>query len=94
MATNVPGGWMLEKVAAVQLPTEVNEGFQKTVKCLQGADYTPVLYVGHQVVSGMNYMLICHQRPATLNPVEHFVKVVLHKSIEGEWLKADIEEIV
>lgn len=62
MDTNVvPGGYVFADMPKCDLPTKpvnVDAAFTEQMKMV-GATYIPVLYVGEQVVSGMNYMILC-----------------------------------
>ena len=84
------GGWEIEKMEACTLPKEVNKAFSEALGDLLGATYTPALYAAHQLVAGMNYMIICKQTLMTAYQDEHVVQVVIHQPLEG---KAQIMEI-
>lgn len=85
----------MAEMNACDLPEEVATGFAKTVNSMVGAKYVPVLYVGHQIVSGMNHMILCKQTRATADAAERLVKVVLHSApTTGEWSVDSIEQIV
>lgn len=77
------GGWYVE-VAVGSLPEKVATGFGEVFQEIVGAQYTPLVYCGSQVVCGTNYMIICEQTLTTNPPEKHVVKVVIHESLPEE----------
>lgn len=61
---------------------------------LLGADYVPVLYVGKQVINGINYMIICKQTDAVSDALEHLVKIIINNAPTGEWALGSMKKIV
>ena len=51
------GGWQATEDAAVT--EELQAVFEKALEGLLGVDYTPVAYLGSQVVAGMNHCFLC-----------------------------------
>ena len=92
------GGWELAGMRDCGLPEKVASGFSEVTQGMVGAKYVPVLYVGTQVVHGMNHMIICKQTLAVEGAAEHLVKMVLNQnddgSIAGKWSVVSIEQIV
>lgn len=93
------GGWELANMQACGLPEKVASGFSEVTLAMVGARYIPVLYVGSQVVHGMNHMIICKQTLAVQGATEHLVKMVLNQncddgSLVGKWSVVTIEKIV
>ena len=83
-------GGVGKTVTAVNLGT----GFGEVTQTME-----PVLYVGAQVVHGVNHMLICKQTLAVQDATEHLVKMVLNQNIDdgslvGKWSVLTIEQIV
>lgn len=96
---NTSGGWTLVPMEGCKLPEQVATGFSQVTESLVGADYTPVLYAGTQVVHGLNHMLICKQTLAAQGAPEHLVTMVLNQNcdggdIVGKWSVVTIEQIV
>ena len=87
------GGWELAEMQACGLPNPVATGFSEVIQHLKGADYTPVLYVGEQVVQGKNYAIICKQRIVVPNGPEHLVEFVIN-SFQDKWSVVSITRIV
>ena len=93
------GGWKLAKMKACGLPEKVASGFTEVTHAMAGAKYVPVLYVGTQVVHGMNHMIICTQTLAVQGATEHLIKMVLNQNVDdgsivGKWSVVSIEQIV
>ena len=93
------GGWELAEMQACGLPEKVASGFSEVTRAMMGAKYTPVLYVGTQVVHGMNHMIICKQTLAVQGATEHLVNMVLNQNVDdgsivGKWSVVSIEPIV
>ena len=95
MANGKMGGWELADMQPCALPEKVATGFSKVVTPMLGADYTPVLYVGQQIVAGSNHMILCKQKPVVLEPQEHLVEVILHSApTTGDWSLVSVTQIV
>ncbi len=93
------GDYKLAPMQGCPLPEQVGSGLPDLLKSLVGADYLPVLYVGEQVVHGINHMLICRQTLATQGAPEHLVKMVVNQNrddgtLVGRWTLVSIEQIV
>ena len=96
---NIQGGWELANMQACALPEKVASGFHEVTQGMVGAKYVPVLYVGMQVVHGINHMLICKRTLAAQGAPEHLVKMVLNQvpdesSLVGKWSLVSVEQIV
>ena len=93
------GGWELVEMQTCSLPEKVASGFTEATKAMVGARYVPVLYVGTQVVHGMNHMIICKQILSVQGATEHLVNMVLNQNVDdgsivGAWSVISIEQIV
>ena len=93
------GGWELAEMQSCSMPEKVASGFSEVTNALVGARYVPVLYVGTQVVHGMNHMIICKQTLAVQGATEHLVNMVLSQNVDdgsivGKWSLVSIEQIV
>ena len=49
----------VEVKESTELPSEVKDVFDDAIGSLKGVNYVPLLYVGEQVVKGLNYYVIC-----------------------------------
>ena len=100
MSNKPVGAYELADMKDCALPNPVAPGFQEVKKGLIGGDYTPVLYVGTQVVHGVNHMLICKQRLAAAGAPEHLVELVMNQCPEeggpltGKWSIVTVEQII
>ena len=59
---NGDGAKIVEVIESCELPEGVQEAFDKTVGALVGVTYTPIMYVGHQVVHGVKHYVICEAK--------------------------------
>ncbi|EBX7333442.1 hypothetical protein DS513_18155 [Salmonella enterica subsp. enterica serovar Sandiego] len=74
------GEWKVNPhMETCNLPDDVATLFTEATESLIGAEYSPVLYPGKQLVSGCNYMFICKQTLMTVQAETHIVKMVIHK---------------
>ena len=54
------GGYTI-KVSTSGLPQKVASGFDKVFKDFTGASYTPIAYLGSQLVNGTNHAVLAEQ---------------------------------
>ena len=92
-------GWELAGMQSCGMLEKVAFGFTEVTHALVGTEYVPVLYVGKQVVHGMNHMIICKQTLAVQGATEHLVKMVLNQNVDdgslvGKWSIVSIEGIL
>lgn len=61
---------------------------------LMGASYKPLLYVGTQIVKGVNHCFIAEQTLITREPVKHIVTIKINE-FDGEYtiVKGSIVQI-
>ena len=77
------GGWNIDEMRSCNLPQKVQSAFTAVTGGIVGAEYMPVLYVGSQVVNGMNYCVLAVQTIITANPEKRFVKMVINLDTKG-----------
>ena len=53
----ISGGW--EQASSMKVTDEHKELFKKAQETLAGATYTPLAFLGSQVVAGTNYRFLC-----------------------------------
>lgn len=101
MSNTIDGGYTLAPMEACCLPEKVATGFAQVLEHMTGANYQPVLYVGTQVVHGINHMILCKQTLVVEGAPEHLVKMVLNQNLDsgcsglvGQWSLVCIEQIV
>ena len=76
------GGW-----AAADDPTvtqERSELFEKALGGMVGVDYTPVAYLGSQVVAGTNHCFLCLSRVVIPDAIPKFVLVFIYEDLQGK----------
>lgn len=76
------GGW--EEVDSPVITEEMAALVEKASANLTGAKYTPVAYLGRQIVSGTNYLILC-RTVSTVDPdaVETYTFVTVYEDLEG-----------
>ncbi len=88
-ANAVAGGWTRAESPVVT--DEIKGLLEKAAESKLGAEYKPVALLASQVVSGMNYALLCRIAPVTSDPVEKYAIVHLYKDLNGN---AEITDII
>ena len=76
------GGW--EKTDSPVVTDEMKALTEKASAGLSGARYTPVAYLGHQLVSGTNHLLLC-RTASTVDPnaAETYMFVTIYEDLKG-----------
>ncbi|MBR1560499.1 MAG: hypothetical protein IJ646_09705 [Clostridia bacterium] len=93
------GGWELTTYDTAKGGDTLKALFDKAVEGLTGVVYTPVALLGTQVVSGMNYCILCHcDYTDTDTPYTGWALVYLNEAFGGEAtvtnvVELDIEEL-
>ena len=85
----------LEKFEGItKMPQEAASAWS-TVDGLVGASYKPLLYLGKQVVKGVNYFFIAEQTLITCPPIRRVVTLTINE-FEGKYelLGNSIKEII
>lgn len=85
----ITGGWTTPDSPVVS--KEVKDVLAKATEKLTGATYTPVAYLGSQVVAGTNHRILCTMKPATKKAKKTYVIVTVYEDLEGN---AEITEIL
>ncbi len=75
------------------LPQKLASGVSGVLGNLTGAEYGLLLYVGTQVVNGVNHLFIARQTLTTLGGEQHLVKLIIHEKDE-KFALSSIEVIV
>ena len=76
-------GWSFVDFPAIELPEALQKGFDDNFG-LVGASYQPILYLGTQVVAGLNHLVLCKITLVTAEPVETFALVVVYEDFAGD----------
>lgn len=81
---DITGGWkMNEEFAEAKIPENAKDAFDKAFEGYVGAAYTPVAYLGSQVVAGTNYAFLCSTTLVTAQPVTKLTVVKIYKDLSG-----------
>lgn len=72
------GGYRLNDFDACNLPENVATAFTKVIGSMHGAQYKAVLYLGSQLVNGVNHLLLCEVTKATNPPVRSLEIVAIN----------------
>ncbi len=87
------GGWQVyEDETIVVLPDEIKEAFHQAKENYVGMELTPIVYLGSQVVAGMNYKLLCKGNMITQNPTTKLVSVTVYKDLDGNCSILDVKD--
>lgn len=83
-ATNsepISGGWSTGEPTE---PTPEQKAiFAKATETMTGMEYTPVLFLGYQVVAGYNYRFLCKGRATVPGAEEGWAIVEIYENLEG-----------
>ena len=90
------GGWEFhtDEMKPCDLPQKVATAFSKAINDIIGVSYTPVLYVASQLVSGMNYCIVCKTVATTSPPIESCKTLFIYEDLSGNASISKIENIV
>ena len=78
----VLGGW--EKTDSPVVTDEMKALTEKASAGLSGARYTPVAYLGHQLVSGTNHLLLCRTASTVdSGAAETYMFVTIYEDLKG-----------
>ena len=80
------GGAMVGGWTAADDPTvtpELQAVFDKALDGLVGVDYTPLVYLGRQVVAGTNHAFLCQARVVYPDAVPSYKLVYVYEALDG-----------
>lgn len=72
------GGYEIDGLLA-GMPQPVATGFDKVTQSLLGCEYTPIVYIGKQIVNGTNYMVLAKSKVVGIEGTDKIVKVVINQ---------------
>ena len=91
----LPGGFFTNTgKVSLSANKDVYKAYKKAMNGLTGVSYTPVAYLGSQVVAGTNYLILCRSRVVYPNAPYKFSLVTIYKDLSGKSEVLDIEDIV
>lgn len=88
------GAWEYANMPACALPQNAATAFSKVIQGLVGVSYTPVLYVGHQLVSGTNYCIVCKSTLVTNPPVSGCKVLFIYEDLNGNCSITKIDDVI
>ena len=80
-AEEMVGGWQAAEDSAVT--EELQAVFDKGLEGLVGVGYTPVAYLGSQVVAGTNHAFLCRAVTVVPDAVPRWTIVYLYEDLQG-----------
>jgi len=90
----IAGGWSINtEFTLAEIPQSAAAAFTAATENLLGMKYTPVAYLGIQVVAGRNYAFLCTSTSVTAKPETGLCVVVVYQSLSGESSILRINEI-
>ena len=87
------GGWKLEELKGCKLPQKAASAFTGATEGLTGAEYVPLLFVGTQVVNGVNYAFIALQTLILAEPRKRIVKLIVNEKTDGTYSIVNVNSI-
>jgi len=79
--SGLAGGWQAAENG--EITEEVQKVFDKGLEGLVGVSYTPVLYLGSQVVAGTNHAILCQASVVVPDAVPYWAIVFLYEDLQG-----------
>ena len=81
---DVTGGWEVpEDYTKGTLPDNVKAAFEKGIEQVGGSTFTPMAYLGSQVVAGTNYAILMEGELASQEPVSNIQVAIVYEDLDG-----------
>ena len=90
----LPGAWVSWAADPLDIPENVKAAFDKALEGLVGHTYEPIAILGTQVVSGMNYCLLCKTTVVTPDAPVSYTLVYIYEALDGTAEIMRIQDIV
>lgn len=88
----VAGGWTVNsEFGDPEIPEDAKAALDKALEGYSGAGFTPVAYLGSQVVAGVNYAFLCRSTLVTADSVTELKVVTVYKSLDDT---AEIKDVI
>lgn len=92
-AVGMTGGWTVsEDAPTAELPEDAKAAFDAAMAELVGVEYTPIAYLGTQVVAGTNYGYLCRGTVMSAEPVTNLYVVKVYQDLDGNASVLDIAD--
>lgn len=88
------GAWVNWAADPLDIPENVKAAFDKALEGLVGHTYEPIAILGSQVVSGMNYCLLCKTTVVTTDAPVSYTLVYIYEALDGTAEILRIQDIV
>ena len=85
------GGWQTPDTP--ELTPEAQAAFDKAMEGLVGVRYVPVALLGTQLVSGMNYCILCEATVVYPGAEPYYARVTIYEDLKGNARVTDIEKL-
>ncbi len=92
--SEIVGGWAVVSEEKGTIPDDAQKAFTKAIEGYVGVGYTPVALLATQVVSGMNYRLLCAGTPVTPNGVTELYVVDVYEDTSGKAEITDAQKVL
>lgn len=87
------GSWkMNEDETIANMPENVQNAFDKAIKEYEGMAFTPIAYLGSQVVAGTNYKVLCKGSVVTENPTTKLVTITIYEDLDGNCSISEVND--
>lgn len=77
------GGFVIDDAVGAPLSERAQNAFDKAFEGFLGVGYEPILELGHQVVAGTNYAVLCKATATTYPMQKGLAIVVIYADLEG-----------
>ena len=88
------GAWESWTGNPLEIPDDVKAAFEKAMEGLVGHTYEPIAILGSQVVSGMNYCLLCKTTVVTPDAPVSYTLVYIYEALDGTAEILRIQDVV
>ena len=85
------GGWSATE--SPEITEDVQALFDKAMNGLLGVNYTPVAYLGTQLVAGTNHCILCQASVVYPGAEPYYVLVYIYEDLSGNAEILDIETL-
>lgn len=79
----ITGGWETVGDVNYSLPIIASSAFDKAKGEMVGSAIEPIAYLGSQIVSGTNYLMVCKSTPTTPDAASTLKLVVVYEDLDG-----------
>ena len=92
--SEIVGGWTVVSEEKGSIPDDAQAAFTKAIEGYTGVSYTPVALLATQVVSGMNYRLLCAGTPVVPDGVTALYVVDVYEDTSGNAEITDAQKVL